>query len=109
MRHLINILEHVGAKDFTAAVNEVHDPEGNAETAILQVCEQNEQAAAEFLMEFGANIKAVDGHGRTAAHKAAWQGNTELVRWLVQENEINPTMRSSFMTRHCMTLHFGDI
>ena len=47
-------------------------------------------------MEFGANIKAVDGHGRTAAHKAAWQGNTELVRWLVQENDINPLMRSSF-------------
>ena len=87
----------------------MHDPEGNAETAILWACEQNEQAAAEFLMEFGANIKAVDGHGRTAAHKAAWQGNTELVRWLVQENDINPMMRSSFGDTPLHELHFGDI
>ncbi len=43
------------------------------------------QRAIEWLVEYGADVNAVQHGGWTALHEAANQGNTEMVRYLIEK------------------------
>ncbi|KAI5788552.1 ankyrin repeat-containing domain protein, partial [Pyronema domesticum] len=56
--------------------------------SVASCCETGDQAAVEVLLEFGADIDALGGNGRSPLMYACDKGNTEIVRPLL-ENGAN--------------------
>lgn len=54
-------------------------------------CEQNHTAIAKLLIERKADVNLVGGAGRRALNIAAWNGNLEVIRLLIEHGaEIDP-------------------
>eukprot|EP00026_Physarum_polycephalum_P010110 Phypoly_transcript_10261.p1 GENE.Phypoly_transcript_10261~~Phypoly_transcript_10261.p1 ORF type:complete len:242 (-),score=34.50 Phypoly_transcript_10261:221-946(-) len=60
-----------------------------AETPLHVACKQGHVTIVQALLAHKANVNALDKYGRSALHKAAYEGRTEVVRILLQTPGLN--------------------
>ena len=67
-------------------------PDRTVQQAFVFACMCGQLKVAKFLLEQGTDVNAGPRRGITAIHEAAYQGQAEVVHWLVS-NGANPTLR----------------
>lgn len=64
----------------------------------------NLRASVEFLVGLGADINVVGDMEWTVLHYAAYSGDVELTRWLIEEKKLNPMQREAAFGREPLHL-----
>ncbi|KAM0718424.1 hypothetical protein Q7P37_005494 [Cladosporium fusiforme] len=80
------VLESGSKSDFQQALDFQDDIEGNALLSALKF--HPHSLVADFYINNGANLLAVDGQGRSALMYAVWKNHVHLVRRLVQHKDL---------------------
>lgn len=80
------LLEGREETDLRSALDQKNNEGYDALSWIL--CQEGTSPIAILLIEYGADIKAKDGHGRTTLMTAVWRNHVDVVRRLVTEKDI---------------------
>lgn len=63
-----------------------------SDTALTQAVYKGHFEVARYLVEKGANVKAINSNGYSVLYWAAQGGNLELVKWLVETHKLDPNL-----------------
>lgn len=94
---------HIAAKKGRCQALEIllaHDsaavdfPADNGQTPLLWAAREGHSEIIRLLCEKGANINALTETGDSALHLAAWKGNIDAVRYLVDAMKCSPELRN---------------
>ena len=61
-----------------------------------------------LLLAHKANVNALDKYGRSALHKAAYEGRTEVVKLLLQTPEVSVELEEIWYTLPPILVKKGD-
>ncbi|XP_014679678.1 PREDICTED: putative ankyrin repeat protein RF_0381 [Priapulus caudatus] len=102
--HIMLLLLEAGADPNVAETQ-------SGKTPLMKVMRECEEAAVQMLLSHGANANAADSHGETSLHHAAYLGQLDIVRLLLEAgadpNVAETEERGSFTALHysCDQLH----
>lgn len=68
----------------------------NEWTPLTRACYEGKYNMARFLVSKGADPELIPGNGVSAVYRAAWKGHFPLVKWLIEECEVDPNMGGDF-------------
>ena len=82
LKSLLGALEEeLGA---SRAAEEINRGDSDGNTYMHSACALGQLECAQLLFRFGASVKASDKSGVTPLHDAAYHGNIQIVKWLVE-------------------------
>ena len=91
---VVQVLIDAGA-DIYAHNDERRSLLHSACTPLFSACESKSLAIVKMLVEAGVGVRDTDNEGHTCLMHAAWQGNIEIVRYLVGLPEVDLNRQST--------------